>query len=439
MPEALRLARLDLPNFQLDSNPVLLSLYRRFGIVLQVGALRNFRAAITFRNKVATYRQRAQESVAEQACTAFRLPAGGKRCSLSLLSAGNGSIMNFTSDNWAGASEPIIEALAAAARDGGPAYGGDALTRRVSEKFSEIFEREVAVFLVGSGTFANSLSLSAFARPGGVVVCHRQGHINTDEAGAAEALCGLKLATTGGREGKLTAEGVADVLARYPAGNVHFGRPVAVNITQLTESGTAYTPEEVAAISALAKARGAALHMDGSRFGNAIATLGVSPAEMTWRAGVDVLSFGGTKNGCIAGEAVIFFNPADAADAGLLRQRAGHGFSKNWFIAAQFDAYLANGHWLELAAHANAMAAGLAAAIEGSGNGRLVNRPAGNEVFAAFPHARVAGLRAAGGKFYEWSPEDDPAGEGETVIRLVTNWQTSLSDVEAFGAALASA
>lgn len=345
--------------------------------------------------------------------------------------------MNFSSDNWAGASEPVIEALAAAARNGGPAYGGDALTRRVTERFCELFEREVAVFLVGSGTFANSLSLSAYARPGGIVVCHRQGHINTDEAGAAEALCGLKLATTGGRAGKLTTEGVASVLARYPEDNVHFGRPVIVNMTQLTESGTAYTPAEVAAISALAKARGAAVHMDGSRFGNAIATLGVSPADMTWRAGVDVLSFGGTKNGCIAGEAVIFFNPADAADVGFLRQRAGHGFSKNWFIASQFDAYLNDGHWLELAGHANAMAAKLAAVIEESGKGRLANLPAGNEVFAAFPHDLVVGLRAAGGMFYDWASEDDPAGEGETVIRLVTNWQTPATDVEAFAAALA--
>jgi len=349
--------------------------------------------------------------------------------------------MIFASDNWAGASEPVIAALAAAARKGGPAYGADDITKAVEKRFADLFEHEVAVFLVASGTFANSLSLSAFARPGGIVYAHRDAHIAVDEAGATEfSGGGLKIATLESDAGKISPVALAAALERFPGHGFHGGQPVALSVTQLTELGTAYTPAEVAALAKVAKGAGIAVHMDGARFANAIAGLGVSPAEMTWRAGVDVLSFGGTKNGCIAAEAVIFFDPKQAADAGYVRQRGGQGFSKNWFIAAQLAAYLDKDHWLELARHANAMAARLAEAIRRSKRLRLAFEPAGNEVFATMETGIDQKLRAAGARYYPWTPESLPVAErpgpGEILVRLLTSWQTTAAEIDRLGGLL---
>ena len=351
--------------------------------------------------------------------------------------------MRFASDNWAGASEPVIAALAEAARRGGPAYGGDDLTKGVEARFAEIFEREVAVFLVASGTAANALGISAYARPGGIVLCHREAHINVDEAGATPLFGGgLMLRGIAGEGGKLTTEALSDALAEIPEGFIHAGQPVALSLTQLTELGTAYSPAEVAALAEVAKGRQAAVHIDGARFAGAIASLGVSPADITWRAGVDALSFGGTKNGCIAAEAVVFFNPEHARQFGFARQRAGQGLSKNWFIAAQFDAYFRDEHWLDLARHSNRMGARLAAAIRQSGKARLAVEPAANEVFAVLPCPVAERLRAAGAGYHPWSAESVPADarphRDEMLIRLVTSWQTPPEDVDGFAAVLAA-
>ncbi|HEU4405341.1 MAG TPA: beta-eliminating lyase-related protein [Polyangiaceae bacterium] len=345
--------------------------------------------------------------------------------------------MRFASDNWAGASDAVIEALSAAARRGGPAYGGDPLTRAVEARFAEVFEREVAVFFVTTGTAANALALSAYARPGGVVFCHRGAHIAVDEAGATEFFGGgMKLALLEGVGGKIGPDALAEAMARLPEGVVHHGQPAAVSVTQLTELGAAYRPDEIAALARVAKGRGAALHMDGARFAGAVAGLGVSPADCTWRAGVDVLSFGGTKNGCVAAEAVIFFDPSRARDFGFARQRAGQGVSKAWFLAAQFDAYLREGHWLELARRANAAAARLAAAVEASPRARLALEPAANELFVVLPTALDAELRAAGAVYHPWTLEGLPAegrpGEGEVLVRLVTSFQTTTDEVDGF-------
>jgi threonine aldolase len=350
--------------------------------------------------------------------------------------------MQFASDNWSGASPKVIDALAEAARAGGPAYGGDKITKLVERRFSEIFERDVAVFLVASGTFANALGISAHARPGGVVFCHRDAHIQVDEAGATEFFGGLKIITLDAAQGKLAPATVFEGLARHPEGFLHGGQPVLVSVTQMTELGAAYRPEEVAAIAEAAKSRGCALHMDGARFANAIAALGASPAEVTWRAGVDVLSFGGTKNGCVAAEAVIFFNPAHARDVGFVRQRAGQGFSKNWFIAAQLAAYLDQDHWLDLARKANAMGARLAKALERSADARLAFKPDGNEVFAILTHEADARLKAAGAIYHPWSVECLRVSErpkaSEIFVRLVTNWKTAEGDVDRFAKQLRS-
>jgi len=350
--------------------------------------------------------------------------------------------MIFASDNWAGASDRVMAALAAAARGGGRAYGNDDLTRGLTQRLSELFEREVAVFLVGTGTAANTLGIANFARPGGIVFCHRHAHINVDEAGASEFFGGAKLVGIEGRDGKYTAEALSQAVERYPDGNVHYGRPVVASVSEITELGATYSPSEVAAIAAVAKRRGLAVHMDGARFAGAVASLGVKPADVTWRAGVDVLSFGGTKGGCLAAEAVVFFDPAQARDFGFARQRAGHGFSKAWFIAAQFDAWLDGGHWLELARHANSMGARLAAAIRGSDSARLALEPAANEIFAIMPKRLDARLKAAGAVFHPWSVETLPPGErpgpDEVFVRLITSFQTTQEEVDRFAAQLAA-
>ncbi len=349
--------------------------------------------------------------------------------------------MIFASDNWAGASEKVIAALSAAARRGGAAYGGDDLTRGIEKRFAELFEREVRVFPVGTGTTANTLGIANYARPGGVVFCHRDAHINVDEAGASEFFSGAKLVGIAGRDGKYTAGALAEAVARFPAGAVHHGQPVVASVSEITELGAAYRPGEIAAIAAVAKRNGMALHMDGARFAGAVAGLGVAPAELTWRAGVDVLSFGGTKGGCIAAEAVVFFNPADSRDFGFARQRAGHGFSKAWFIAAQFEAWLDGGHWLVLARRANHMGARLAQAIGASGTARISLEPAANEIFAIMPKGLEARLKAAGAVFNPWTveslPVDERPGPDEVLVRLVTSFQTTEDEVDAFAAHLA--
>ena len=349
--------------------------------------------------------------------------------------------MIFASDNWAGASEKIVAALAEAAESGGPAYGGDKLTAAVEDRFSEIFEREVAVFLVASGTVANALALSAYARPGGVVLTHRDAHILVDEAGATELFSGgNKVVGLEGVAGKLTPETLFAALSHMPERVVHHGQPVAVSLTQITEFGAVYRPEEIAALSRVAKTRELAVHMDGARFAGAVAGLGLPPSVITWRAGVDVLSFGGTKNGCMAAEAVVFFDPAHARDFPYARQRAGQGFSKNWFIAAQFSAYLDGDHWLELARHANRMARRLAKAIAASETARLALAPDANEIFAILKTATDAKLRDAGAVYYPWPadslPEESRPEPDETMVRLVTSFQTTEADVDRFAALL---
>lgn len=348
--------------------------------------------------------------------------------------------MRFASDNWSGASEPVLAALTEAARQGGPAYGGDALTQIVGERFNTLFERDVTVLLVGTGTAANTLALRSAARPGGLVFCHADAHINVDEAGALEAAGIGKIVTVAARQGKIVPDALAEALGRFPPGASHHGQPAALSVTQSTELGAVYTPDEVSALAALAHARDMVVHMDGARIANAAAATGRSLADLTWRAGVDVLSFGGTKNGCVAAEAVVFFDPDLARHAAFARQQAGHGFSKAWFIAAQFAATLADDHWLALAGHANRAAAGLAETIRRSPEARLAWAPEANEVFAILSGDAAARLKSAGALFHPWSadslPEFDRPREDELLIRLVTSWQTTAEEVERFASTL---
>ena len=272
--------------------------------------------------------------------------------------------MNFASDNTATISPEIMAALAAANQGNVPSYGADPLTIRLTSMMASVFETEVTVFPVGTGTAANALALATLVRPYGAVLCYEEAHVATDECGAPEFyMGGAKLVTLPSPDGLITPMQIEAAMARAQDGGVHHVLPEAVSITQATEWGTVYTPDAVGAIGEACRRRGLHLHMDGARFANALAHLGCTPAELTWKAGVDVLSFGATKNGAMAAEAVIFFNPALAAGFERRRKRAGQLWSKLRFLSAQLTAYLEGGLWLRNARHANAMAAELAAGL----------------------------------------------------------------------------
>jgi len=328
---------------------------------------------------------------------------------------------DFRSDNVAGAAPEVMTALASASTGQASPYGEDALTKGVTARLSAIFETPVAVFPVATGTAANALALSALVPPFGAIYCHDDAHIMVDECGAPEFFTGgAKLVTLSGANGKLTPDSVTRAVTRAGVGVVHRMQPAALSLTQATEAGTVYTPAEVEALVEVAHNNGMAVHMDGARFANAVARLGCAPADVTWRAGVDVLALGGTKGGCLAAEAVVFFNPAMAEDFGYARKRAGHLVSKTRFLSAQLDAWLADDLWLRLARHANAMAARLAAGLP---EGALVYPVEANEIFARLPETSLQALEAAGFLFYRWDGG---------LVRLVTAFDTPAAAVDAF-------
>lgn len=342
--------------------------------------------------------------------------------------------MFFASDNWAGAHPKIAAGLAANAEGFSTAYGDGDLDRAVYERFSEIFEREVAVFFVATGTAANSLSLATYNKTGGISLCHRESHVMEDECGAPEFFMGgSRLLPIDGPLGRIDPKKLERALTRLAPEVVHTGRASAITITQSTEIGTVYDLDAIAEVSALARRHNLPLHMDGARFANAMVSLDTTPAEMTWKRGVDILSFGGTKNGCWCSEAVVLFDLDKAKELTFLRKRAAQLFSKSRFIAAQFDAYFKDGLWLETARHANAMAARLAAAIENSSSARLAWQPQANEVFAVLKKANAEKMLAAGAAFYDWHVPtgfDAPIGEDEGLYRFVASFATTADGVD---------
>ena len=346
--------------------------------------------------------------------------------------------MFFASDNWAGAHPNIVAGLSAAAGGFATAYGDSALDQAVYQRFNEIFEREVAVFFVATGTAANSLSLTTFNKPGGISFAHRESHVIEDECGAPEYFSGgARLHAVDGALGKIDAHNLERTIGRFAPEIVHWGRPMAVSITQSTEVGTIYGLNEIETISAIAKRHSVPLHMDGARFANALVALDTTPAEMTWKRGVDILSFGGTKNGCWCAEAIVLFDLDRAKELAFLRKRAAQLFSKSRFIATQFDAYFRGGLWLDTARHANAMAARLAAALEDSPSARLAWLPQANEVFAVMKKAEAERVQAAGAAFYDWHKPhgfDGHIGEDEALYRFVTSFATTSEDVAQFEA-----
>jgi threonine aldolase len=335
--------------------------------------------------------------------------------------------MNFCSDNTAGAHPKILEALAAV--NCGPAmpYGDDEVTARVEKKICEVFERDCAVFLVGTGTAANALALSALAPNYGAVFCHPESHINIDECGAPEFYSGgAKLIGVAGAHGRIAAGDLDRAIKAAGIGVVHSAQPAAVSLTQATEAGTVYRAADVAALAEVAHRHGLALHVDGARFANALVHAGGSPADLTWRAGVDVLSFGATKNGAIAAEAVVFFDPARAANFRFRRKRAGQLWSKMRFLAAQFEAYLADDLWLANARHANRLAAELAQGLSTIKGARLEHPVEANEIFVTLPDKAIRGLEADGFGFHRWMDASS------MTLRLVTSFETDPVHVAAF-------
>lgn len=332
---------------------------------------------------------------------------------------------SFRSDNDAGASPQVLAALAAC--NEGPAYpyGGDAWTRQVEERLGRVFERKVGVLLVNTGTAANALALAAMTPPWGSVLCHRAAHINTDECGAPEFFgAGLKLTASASPGSKLDPALLATEL-QYGKGDVHSVQPSGVSITQATEAGQVYSPEETRAIGTVCRQAQVPLHMDGARFANALVATGATAAELTWKAGVDLLSFGATKNGALNAEALIVFNDALWETLPFRRKRAGHLLSKMRFIAAQMHAYLQDDLWLTNARHANAMARRLAEGLEKVPGVEFVTPAVTNMFFVKLPLPLIKGLQQLGFDFYH-----DRWGPG--VARLVTSFRTTPEQVDWF-------
>ncbi len=342
--------------------------------------------------------------------------------------------MNFASDNVYGVHPRILAALSEANVTTAPSYGGDDLSRRSEEKLSEVLGKEVRAFLVTTGTAANGLSLSSFTPGYGAIICHAEAHICCDECNSPEFFTGgAKIIGLAGPGGKITPAMIEKVLKGFIRGE-HDPKPRGVSVANASELGTVYSPAEVKAISDLIRPRGMKLHMDGARIANAVAGLGCAPAEVTWKSGVDVMSFGATKNGAMMLEAVVFFDLALAEDFAYRRMRSGQLVSKSRYLGAQMLAYLGDDLWLENARRANGLAQRLATGLTSIKAVRIPNPVQANEVFAIMPRALNDNLLASGAKFYDWMPDSlgDAITGDEIFVRFVLSFATPEADVDRF-------
>ena len=328
----------------------------------------------------------------------------------------------FSSDNVTGACPEVMDAIVAANEGIVESYGNDKWSISLQKKLSEIFETDVVVFPVVSGTAANALALSVLSPAFGKIYCNELSHINTDECGAPEFFSGgAKLVTMSSEDGKINAKDLSQNIRG--TGIVHLAQPAAVSITQACETGTIYQLEEIESIAETAHEHGLKVHMDGARFANAIVSLNVSPAEMTWKSGVDVLSFGGTKNGCLTAEAVVFFKPELVGNFPYLHKRSGQLLSKMRFVSAQLEAYISNDVWLRNARNANSMAKLLSEGFAKFPEIKLAYTTQSNEVFVHLPSSTINLLNAKG---YNVS-EDELDGKS---VRFVTAWNTVSDDID---------
>ena len=331
-------------------------------------------------------------------------------------------IRGFGSDNFSGVLPEIFQALEEASYGHQHSYGEDEYSAKAIQDFKNIFGEDIEVFFVYNGTGANVLGLSAFLRPYQAVICAETAHINVDECGAIEKQSGSKLLTVPTFDGKLTIGLIENHMHGF--GDPHHAQPKVISLTECTELGTVYTPEELKAICDYAHAHGMVVHMDGARLSNAVAYLGCSPRALTTDAGIDVLSFGGTKNGMMFGEAVVFFNTSTIAEVPFIRKQAMQLHSKTRFIAAQFSTVLKHGLWLKAAAHANRMAQMLANEAENIPGVRITQEVQGNEIFAIIPRDKIKTLQEKC-FFYVW---DENASE----VRWVCSFDTTESDIIEF-------
>lgn len=338
--------------------------------------------------------------------------------------------MFFASDNTSGAPPEVMQALLRANEGFARSYGTDDIMARVTAQIRALFDApEAEVHLVATGTAANALALATLTDPWGAVFCHRHAHIAEDECGAPEFYTnGAKLVLIDGAHGRITPDALTEALATTGASGVHGVQRGCLSLTNVTEAGTVYTPAEIAALSAIAKSHGLPCHLDGARFANALVATGASPAEMTWRAGIDVLSFGGTKNGLLGVEAVVLFDPAKSWELELRRKRGGHLFSKHRFLSAQMEAYLQDGLWLRLAAQANAMGQRLARGIMGLNHAALTHPSHANMIFANWEPGGHARLQKSGAVYYDLRPLPD----GRETARMVASWNTTEDHVDRF-------
>jgi threonine aldolase len=337
-------------------------------------------------------------------------------------------MIDYRSDNTGRAAPEIIDALIRANHDTALGYGADEWTAALQRRFSELFETAVRVFPVATGTAANALSLAAISPSWGIVYCSEQAHINTSEANAASFFGGgLKLAPVGGEYGRIGARQLAEALAGIAPGQLHRGQPAAVNLTQASDLGTVYPLDEIRAVAEAAKTRGLRVHMDGARFANAVARLGCSPAEASWRCGVDIMSFGVTKNGGALCDAIVVFAPELVEGLAVQLRRAGQVWSKMRFASAQLMAYVENGLWLDMARASNAIAARLADGLAGIPGVRLVAPVEANEIFLELPSTAMDALEAHDIGFYRRS---------KTLARFVCRFDATEAEAEALLAAL---
>ncbi|MCV2869522.1 low specificity L-threonine aldolase [Defluviimonas sp. WL0002] len=344
--------------------------------------------------------------------------------------------MEFGSDNNAGAAPAILDAVVACSAGPALSYGDDPLTHRVRDRIRTLFDAPGAeVFLVATGTAANALAIASFCPPWGAIYAHEGAHVEQDECGAPEFYtAGAKIRLVSGADGKMTPEELAARIRATGQGDVHSVQRGMLTLTNVTEAGSVYAPAEVAALAKVAKGFDLPVHLDGSRFANALVATGATPAEMTWKAGVDVLSFGGTKNGCLGVEAVVMFDPAPAWEFELRRKRGGHLFSKHRFLAAQMDAYLEGGLWLDLARQANDMATRLEQGLRSLPDVAHAHPRGANIQFVTMPRRAHARAMAAGAHYYLMPHGTPIEGDGDErlLCRLVTSWATTADEVDRF-------
>ena len=347
--------------------------------------------------------------------------------------------MHFASDN-SGPVHPKVMAALAAANDGyAMPYGADDLMTEVTARMRETFEApQAAVYLVATGTAANSIALATLSQPYQTVFCSPVAHIHEDECNAPEFYTGGAKLTLVGEDAKITPTALRAAIEAEESRGVHGPQRGPVSITNVTERGTVYTPAEITALAQVAKGYGLPVHLDGARFANALVATGATAAEMTWKAGVDAVSFGGTKNGLMGVEAVVFFDPKHAWEFELRRKRGAHLFSKHRYLSAQMDAYLTDDLWRDLATRANAACDRLRAGLEGAGL-RVLNDTHANLLFFEAPRALHRAVQAAGAQYHLWGSLDDGPDEEMVIGRLVCDWSATNDSVDAFVTTIAAA